>query len=100
MQREHEPNEHAHHGPDKPTYNLVFVALTVLMLLSVGTAYIELPDILHYGILLTLMSVKVGLVVAYYMHLKYDNPLFTWVFILPVLMGLAVVLSLQGLAGY
>jgi cytochrome c oxidase subunit IV len=99
MEQEHH-DSHELHGPDKPTYNMVYVALTVFMIASVAATYLELPGLLHYAVLLGIMTIKAGLVVAYYMHLKYDTPLFTWILILPVLMGTAVILSLQGLAGY
>jgi caa(3)-type oxidase subunit IV len=45
------------------------------------------------------MTIKAVLVVAYYMHLKYDRPILTWMFVVPVIMGIAVILSLQELAG-
>lgn len=88
---------HAHH-PNKPTYNLVFAVLAVLTLIELGVA--GLPEALAIAMLMILMTAKAALVCAYYMHLKYDPPLFTWVFVVPVIMAIGVILSLQGLAGY
>jgi cytochrome c oxidase subunit 4 len=89
---------HAHHGPKKPTYNLVFAVLTVLTLLELAAS--GLPGVLAILVLIVLMTAKASLVCAYYMHLKYDPPLYTWVFVVPIIMAVAVILSLQGLAGY
>lgn len=94
MQHEHS------HGGNKPTYNLIFGLLFVLTILEVVTSELPLPGGLHFAALLALALIKGGLVVAFYMHLKYDPPIFTWIFVVPLIMGLAVILSLQGLAGY
>ncbi|MBZ0307541.1 MAG: cytochrome C oxidase subunit IV family protein [Anaerolineae bacterium] len=89
---------HVHHGPKKPTYNLIFAILTVLTLIELAAA--ALPGVLAIIVLIVLMTTKAALVCAYYMHLKYDPPLYTWVFVVPIIMAVAVILSLQGLAGY
>jgi len=86
------------HAAGKPTYNFVFAILAVATLLEIAVA--EVAGVLGATLLLGLTTVKAGLVVAYYMHLKYDPPILTWIFIVPMLMGVAVILSLQGLAGY
>ncbi|HLA42054.1 MAG TPA: cytochrome C oxidase subunit IV family protein [Aggregatilineales bacterium] len=92
-------NNHPHsHGASKPTYNLVFVVLFVVTFLEILVS--DISGVIGAVILLSLTCVKAGLVVAYYMHLKYDPPIYTWVFIVPMLMGTGVILSLQALAGY
>lgn len=88
---------HVEH-PTKPTYNLIFGILTVLTIIEIAAA--GLPETLAIAILLILMTAKAALVCAYYMHLKYDPPLFTWVFVVPLIMAVGVIISLQGLAGY
>jgi len=97
---EHHPEEQSH-GATKPTYNLIFAVLAVLTMFEVGFAALETPSYINTPVLLGLAFVKAGLVVAYYMHLKYDPPIFTWVFVVPVLMGIGVVISLvSALTGY
>lgn len=92
---------HEAHGGNKPTYNLIFGVLAVLTVIEVGFAELGVAEGLHVAVLMGLATLKAGLVVAYYMHLKYDPPIFTWVFVVPVLMGIAVVISLVGaLNGY
>lgn len=93
-------NEQHDHHVGKPTYNIIFGVLAILTAIEVGWASVEFPELLHIGGLLTLGLAKAGLVVAYYMHLKYDTPIFTWIFLVPCVMGLAVIISFQGLAGY
>lgn len=91
-------NEQHHHGATKPTYNLIFAILFGLTVLElVGSA---IGGFFGAVLLIILMTGKAALVVAYYMHLKYDRPILTWMFVVPVMMGIAVILSLQGLAGY
>ena len=91
-------NEQHHHGATKPTYNLIFGILFVLTVLELGASAIG--GIIGSALLIILMTAKAALVVAYYMHLKYDRPILTWMFVVPVIMGIAVIASLQGLAGY
>jgi len=97
MEQQH---THEQHHPGKPTYNLIFAILAVITVVEVLWSEVHAPALLHYGLLLGLLSLKGGLVVAYYMHLKFEPPLLTWIFVVPLIMGVAVVLSLQGLAGY
>lgn len=93
MQHEH----HQQHGT-KAQYNLIFAVLFVVTILELIAS--ELAGIPGYALLIMLTFTKGALVAAYYMHLKYDPPIFTWIFVVPMIMGLAVVLSMQGLAGY
>jgi cytochrome c oxidase subunit 4 len=49
--------------------------------------------------LLTLSAVKFSLVVMFYMHLKFDSPLFRVIFTLPLLLALGVAIALMFLFG-
>ncbi len=101
MALQHYDEQHAaeaHHGPSVPTFNLIFVALVVITLVEVAAG--EIGGFIGHVLLIGFTTLKGGLVVAYYMHLKYDPPILTWIFLVPLLMGVAVVLSMQGLAGY
>ena len=71
---------HVTHGNDEhhiiplKTYFLIFGLLIGLTVVTVGATYIDfgsLNAVVAFGI----ASVKAGLVLAYFMHLKYDNHL-------------------------
>jgi cytochrome c oxidase subunit 4 len=94
---EHQSHEQAH-GASMSTYNMVFVVLAIVTLLELGAA--ELAGAINIIAVLALTTVKAVLVVAYYMHLKYEKPILTWLFVVPMIMGVGVIISLQGLAGY
>jgi cytochrome c oxidase subunit 4 len=80
----------------QPNYMAVFVALALLTLLEVLVTYTPLPRLL---ILLPLAIVKAGLVVLYYMHLRFDKPVFGAIFIMGVLMGVILIVSLALMFG-
>ncbi len=70
--------EHAHPGPK--TYAIVGVILAIITMIEVW-AYNQ--PFLRPGlvpILLALSAVKFATVVGFYMHLRFDNPLFLAVF--------------------
>ncbi|HLZ27906.1 MAG TPA: cytochrome C oxidase subunit IV family protein [Chloroflexota bacterium] len=70
--------EHAHPGPR--TYTIIGVILAVITLIEVwayNQAFLR-PALVP--ILLSLSAVKFATVVGFYMHLRFDNPLFLAVF--------------------
>jgi caa(3)-type oxidase subunit IV len=90
-------NDHQAQGANRSTYNLIFAILfgiTIIELLAT-----QITGAVGATVILAFSTLKAGLVAAYYMHLKFDPPLFTWIFIVPMIMGAAVIISLQGLAG-
>ena len=46
-----------------------------------------------------LSAIKFAAVIFFYMHLKFDNPLLTWIFLGGLALGVAVVFALVGLFG-
>ncbi len=81
-------------APGESTYFSVFVllaALTVAELLVTSLPILKIP------LLLGLASAKAWLVIQFYMHLRYDNRLLTWVFLIPVAAGVLATLFLQPL---
>ncbi|MBY5161802.1 cytochrome C oxidase subunit IV family protein [Salsipaludibacter albus] len=84
----------AHH--DEPTvrqYVEIAGALSVLTLMEFSTYFVEFGW-LHIPILLTLMAIKFGLIVGFFMHLKYDTRLYTRLMVT----GLVGALTLYGIA--
>ncbi len=70
--------EHPHPGPK--TYTIVGVVLAVITLVEVWAYTQESLRAVLVPILLILSASKFVLVVGFYMHLRFDHPLFTGVF--------------------
>ena len=87
-----------HTGHPTPlTYFKVATALAVITAVEVAVFYVTW---LGYGIipvLVILSALKFGLVVMFYMHLKYDNRLFSGLFVGSLLLAITVVFALLGL---
>ena len=71
----------------KRPYVVVFVVLAVVTLVELSVYSLGLPHLETIIILVILVTVKASLVVAYYMHLRYEP---RWVALIP-LAGLALV---------
>src|SRR2546429_1543907 len=74
----------------KRPYVVVFVVLAVVTLVELSVYSLGLPHLETIIILVILATVKASLVVAYYMHLRYEP---RWVALIP-LAGLALVAGL------
>jgi len=85
--------EHAH--PATSTYLAVAAVLTVITLVEVGVFYAPVFHPVLAPTLLILSATKFALVVMFYMHLKSDHVLFRTVFTLPLMLALAVAVSLM-----
>ena len=81
-------DEHGHPGPR--TYVMVASWLAVATAIEVGLYYIDMPVGLFIGALMFLMVVKFATVVAYFMHLKYDAPIFRRLMVTGIVLALAV----------
>ena len=73
-----------HHILPVRTYIVVFLILTVLMLLTIGAARVDIGAIIHNSALgsllnnaiaMTIAIIKASLVVMYFMHVKYTTPM-------------------------
>ena len=76
--------------PNQPNYVGVFAALAVLTAIEVGVSYLPEQRIL---ILIPLALIKAGLVVLYFMHLKFDQRVFGAVFLMGVLMAFSIIIT-------
>jgi cytochrome c oxidase subunit 4 len=83
--------ELAHH-PDPRQYVVVAVALAVATGLEVGLYYMRLTRSVLIGLLLFFAILKFALVVLYFMHLRFDNPIFRRMFITGMLLAISVYL--------
>ncbi len=81
------------------TYIKVAVVLAIVTLIEVAVYYVALQRGVTITVLLALSAAKFSLVVLYFMHLKFENRLLSWVFSGPLLLGAVVVLALMALFG-
>jgi len=70
-------------------YVRIAAILAAITALEVSTYYVDLGR-LFLPALLIMMAVKFVIVVSYFMHLKYDNKLFSWVFYAGLILALFV----------
>jgi cytochrome c oxidase subunit 4 len=67
-----------------PVLIAVFLALIVLTVVTVVASYLPLGD-LEIWVAMSIATVKAALVAAYFMHLRYDNPLNAVLFLIGLL---------------
>lgn len=90
-----EPTTTEHeHGGNEGIYFAVFIVLALLTVAEVLVTYI--PG-LKVPLLLGLMGTKAWLVAQFYMHLRYDTRIFSWTFVIPLIIGGIITLALQPL---
>ena len=88
--------------PTPRTYVMIAVVLAVATGMEVLLYYLELPRTLLIVLLLFFAVLKFGLVVLYFMHLKFDSRLFRRLFFTGLILALivyAVVLITFGVFG-
>ena len=77
-----DPELSAHPGPRQ--YVLVAIALAVATAIEVAWYYASVPHPLFVALLLFLSFIKFSLVVLWFMHLRFDSPIFRRMFVLGV----------------
>ena len=76
------------------TYLRVAAILVMVTLIEVGVFYVPAFHSVLVPLLLVLSAFKFALVVMFYMHLKFDSRFFVFLFGGPLLLAIAVVVSL------
>lgn len=95
-----EHGEHADGGhASRGTYWLVAVILAIITLLEVAVFYVPAIRPVIVPTLLSLSAIKFALVVLFFMHLKYDKPVLTGVFLGGLVVATLIVLALMLLFG-
>jgi cytochrome c oxidase subunit 4 len=86
---DHEAHQHEH--PSDRNYIVVAVLLATITALEVGTYFLEDPSttLLVVG-LFPMMIAKFAIVCGWFMHLRYDNPLFKRVFVFGLSLAIGV----------
>ena len=75
----HDDAGHAEHGMSTRGYINIALILAAITALEVSTYYMDFGP-LFLPALLIMMAVKFVMVVSYFMHLKFDNKIFSWLF--------------------
>ena len=75
-------NEHAesHAG----LFIKVWISLLALTMIEIFLAYIQIAKVAMITILMALSLVKAGMIMAYFMHLKFDKPALSWILVVPL----------------
>jgi len=89
----------AHSHPSVRTYVLVAVILGVITAVEVMVFYLEVLAPVLVPILLTLSAAKFTMVVGFFMHLKFDAPLFRALFVGPLVISVAIMMAMFLLFG-
>lgn len=92
--------EHAH--PTWSIYWKVAVILTLITGMEVWVYYIPsfVASRLFVPVLLIMSAVKFGIVVLFYMHLRYDSKLFRLLFTGPLMLAIIILFALMFLFGH
>ena len=81
----------AHHHPTVSAYLMVYAALIVLLLATVGLAYIDLK--VNFLVSMIIAVIKATMVVLIFMHVSYSEKL-VWIFAGTSFLWLAILLAL------
>lgn len=95
----HDTNSHGGHAASHPTgatYIKVMVILTLITVIEVWAYYIPalVASPLFVPSLLAMSALKFFIVVAFYMHLKYDHKLFRVLFTGPLIIAFVTIIAL------
>lgn len=82
------PTRHGH--PADSEYFKIFIALAVITLIEVALFYLDFDRALLIPALVGFSAVKFYLVVAWFMHLRFDSPLFTTAFVTGLFLAFSV----------
>ena len=84
-----------HEHPSWKQYKWVALILTLMTVVEVWVYYTPLKQSVVFAPMLLIMSaIKFAIVVAFYMHLKYDHRLFRALFIGPLIIAMSTLVAL------
>jgi cytochrome c oxidase subunit 4 len=78
-----------HHGATDRQYIVIAVILAAITAMEVTISYIDIGPI-FLPTLLILMAIKFFTVVSYFMHLKFDNRIFSFLFYMGLVLAVGV----------
>jgi cytochrome c oxidase subunit IV len=91
----HSGGEHATVG----TYIRVALVLTVVTALEVGVIYVRRLAPIVVPLLLAMSAAKFALVVLFFMHLRYESRVLTFLFVGPMILASGLAVALMTLTG-
>lgn len=96
---------HDHHGegaghPTPKTYLIIAVILSVVTYLEYYLFGVKSMQAYLIPVLSVLSIFKFALVVMFYMHLKFDHPVFSRMLVLGIILAFAIFLALLALFNY
>jgi cytochrome c oxidase subunit 4 len=91
--------EAANH-PTPKTYAKVALVLTILTMVEVWVFYVDALRVTLVPILIVLSAIKFSLVAMFYMHLKFDHPVFSRLLLSGIVIAFGVFLWLLALFTY
>ena len=80
------------HRNKRSSYVAVFVALVAITAIEVGLTFVNVPRQVLTVVFIMLSIGKASLVAAFYMHLRDDPPVYTYIFVLPAVLLLVFIL--------
>ncbi len=98
----HADSHDAHEGhPGELTYIKIAAVLAAITIIEVAIYYIQWMHDKHLLVpaLIILSAVKFFTVISYFMHLKFDNKMLSYMFIVGLLFGAGLILAFMGLFG-
>ena len=81
--------EHGEHDISDNRYIVIALILGVITAAEVAASYIDLGP-LFIPLLLFMMAIKFFIVASFFMHLRFDNRIFTWMFYSGLFLALGV----------
>ncbi|HEX9697492.1 MAG TPA: cytochrome C oxidase subunit IV family protein [Actinomycetota bacterium] len=81
-------SDHEHPGPWR--YIQIATLLAIITAAEVALYYMKLPDALLVLALFVFSAIKFYLVVRYFMHLKFDAPIYRKLFLVGITLAFAV----------
>lgn len=79
---------------NRPNYLLIFIALAVFTLVETLVSYVQ-QEAVKLPTLIVLAVVKVLLVLLYFMHLKFDSKVFSYLFMAGCVLSIPLILVLM-----
>jgi caa(3)-type oxidase subunit IV len=87
-------NDKKEEKPDIKHSNYIGVFIALAVLTAVEVAVTQIPTFPHAPILIPLSLLKAALVALFYMHLRSDRRIFSYLFIFGIAVGVAMLISL------
>lgn len=87
--RGHDGEHGPHDAVSDNRYIVIAVILAVITAAEVAASYIDLGAV-FIPLLLFMMAVKFFIVASFFMHLRFDNRVFTWLFYTGVVLAVVV----------